>query len=130
MEFERTRKRAVELNLIPLVDIVFHILVFVMLTMSFVVSESIELSLPAGKANPVTAEVTRIQIDPSGAMALNQQWVTADALRTYLTGRMTADPAAKIAIFTTSGVSVQQLVGVMDMVYLAGGRNVQVDRIR
>ena len=39
------------------------------------------------------------------------------------------DVDGKIAIFTTPGVSVQQLVSVMDTVYLTGGRNVQVDKI-
>ena len=130
MEFERIRRRGIDLNLIPLVDIVFHILVFVMLTTTFVVTESMELSLPAGRESAASAQITEIQLVESGDIYLNRQWVTADTLRTYLASKLSSDAAAKIAILTTQGVRVQQLVDVMDIVYLAGGRNVQVDRVR
>ena len=43
MEFERTRKRTPEINLTALIDIVFHLMVFVMLTTSFVITQSMEL---------------------------------------------------------------------------------------
>lgn len=129
MEFERSRRRLPEINLIPLIDIVFHIMVFVVLTTSFIVAESMELSLPSGKATGALADVTRIQIAPAGEIYLNQRPVTRAGLSQYLVGRLGEDPEGKIAIFTTAGVSVQQLVNVMDTVYLAGGRNVQMDKV-
>src|SRR5262249_42285269 len=129
MDFERTRRRTHELNLIPLIDIVFHLLIFVMFTTTFVVSESMELSLPAGKGAAAPAEVTTIQIAPSGDIYLNQQPTPVKDLTGYLTNKLGADPDSKIAIFSTPGVSVQQLVSVLDTVYLTGGRNVQVDKI-
>jgi biopolymer transport protein ExbD len=128
MDFARRRRHMFEINLVPLIDIVFHIMVFVMLTTSFVVSESMELSLPSGRANGALPDITRIVIQPSGEMAVNQQPMSETALSNYLAGKLAADPDAKIAIFTTAGVSVQQLVSVMDAVYLTGGRNVQVDK--
>ena len=129
MDFARRRRHMFDINLIPLIDIVFHIMVFVILTTTFVVSESMELSLPSGKANPTIADVTRILIAPSGDITVNQQPVTQDSLTAYLANKLGEDPESKIAIFTTPGVSVQQLVKVMDTVYLTGGRNVQVDKV-
>ncbi len=130
-DFERKRRPMQEINLTALIDIVFHLLIFVMFTTTFVVSESMELSLPAGKAkssSSTSTAIMRIQINRDGGLLVDAQSATNDGLSTELTRRLGVDPDTKIAIFTTAGVSVQQLVAVMDIVYLTGGRNVQVDK--
>ena len=131
MDFERTKRRVQEVNLPALIDIVFHLMVFVMLTTTFVVSESMELSLPSDKGKTSAAssgQVMRILIQPDGVLQLDAQAMSEDALNATLAQRLAATPDAKIAIFTTPGVNVQQLVKVMDIVYLTGGHNVQVDK--
>lgn len=129
MEFERTARKHPELNLTSLIDVVFHLMVFVMLTTSFVVVESMELSLPAGKAQAAPMSgVMRIVLTTGGGLYADDQPMTTDQLNAALVERIGNAPETKIAIFTTAGVSVQQLVSVMDMVYLAGGQNVQVDK--
>lgn len=131
MEFERSRKKMQEINLTALIDIVFHLMVFVMLTTTFVVSESMELSLPAGKAaaSNSSVQVMRIILGADGSLQVNDVALTAEGLNNALINRLGETPDTKIAIFTTPGVTVQQLVNVMDMVYLAGGHNVQVDKV-
>src|SRR5579864_4947210 len=119
MDFERKRRSIQEINLTPLIDIVFHLMVFVMLTTTFVVSESIELSLPSLHAKstaPSTTQIMRIQIAQDGGLMVNDQPMNNDGLSTALTTRLGDDPDSRIAIFTTPGVSVQQLVSVMDVV--------------
>lgn len=129
MEFERNKRRIIDLNLTALIDIVFHLMVFVMLTTTFVVSESMELSLPSGKSQgAASAQIMRIVLSPGGALYVNNQPVTADGLNNVLVSQLGNTPEMKIAIFTTPAVTVQELVNVMDMVYLAGGHNVQVDK--
>lgn len=131
MEFERTRKPFEEVNLTALIDIVFHLMVFVMLTTTFVVSESMELSLPSGKSQAEsTVRAMRILLVSDGSMVVDGEHLEGDALNTALVNRLGNDPDTKIAIFTTPSVTVQQLVNVMDMVYLAGGHNVQVDKVQ
>lgn len=124
MEFERTRRRTPELNLTALIDIVFHLMVFVMLTTTFVVSESMELSLPAGKASAPAANVLRLKLASDGSVDLDGEYMNIERMNDALGARVAAAPETRIAIFTTPGVSVQQLITVMDAVYLAGGRNV------
>ena len=132
MDFDRPRRRMQEINLTPLIDIVFHLMVFVMLTTTFVVSESMELALPSGHSKGGGADkghIMRIEIAANNALVVDNQPMTSDTLNTTLVNRLGDDPDYKIAIFTTPGVTVEQLVKVMDMVYLTGGRNVQVDRV-
>ena len=131
IEFARRPRHARDPDLTPLVDIVFKLVLFFMLTSSFIASESMELNLPGKGAPPAqtTGEVMRIQIVSSGHVMVDGTAVNREGLEQTITSRIQAAPDVKIAIFTTPGVSVQQLVSVMDMVYLLGGLNVQVDRL-
>lgn len=131
MDFERRRRLVSEINLTALIDIVFHLMVFVMLTTSFVVSESMELSLPSGKASTgsTAGNILRIEIVSDGSVRVDNQPMGIGQMNTVLGARVANDPETKIAIFTTAGVSVQQLISVMDAIYFAGGRNVQVDKV-
>lgn len=130
MDFERSRRQFKDINLTALVDIVFHLMVFVIFTTTFVVSESMELSLPSAHAGKSagTAKIMRIIVQQDGRVETDGTNMSIDQLNTALAERIAQDADAKIAIFTTEGVSVQQLVAVMDAVYLTGGRNVQVDK--
>ena len=134
MEFERSSRRFKEINLTALIDIVFHLMVFVMLTTSFVVVESIELSLPSMKANAALNAtpdlvILRIEIIRDGSVILDQQPMTLTQMTSTLGERMARDPETKIVLLTSPGVTVEQLIAVMDTVYLTGGRNVQVDKV-
>ena len=131
MEIERNRKRVEEINLTALIDIVFHLMVFVMLTTSFVVSESMELSLPSGKSRGESTanKAMRLVLISDGAIVVDGEKMEGEGLNSALVERLGNNPETKIAIFTTESVNVQQLVKVMDMVYLAGGHNVQVDKV-
>ncbi|MFZ4541669.1 MAG: ExbD/TolR family protein [Rickettsiales bacterium] len=131
MDFQRQNRQFKEINLTALIDIVFHLMVFVMLTTSFVVAESMELSLPSDKAAAAPSSnlnILRIQIVNNGSVLVDGSPMALDQMNTRLSDRIAADPDAKIAVLTTPGVSVQQLITVMDAVYLTGGRNVQVDK--
>ena len=131
MDFERAGRRSKEPNLTPLVDIILMLVIFFMLTTSFVISESMELSLPSGSSAPAApvADIMRIRIEPSGNVVVNEQLMDRTGLNQLLVTQLANKPDSKIAIFTTPGVNVQQLVSILDEVYLTGGTNVQVDKI-
>ncbi len=130
MDFIREARRAKDLNLTPLVDVILMLVIFFMISTSFVASESMELSLPEkGTTESVAGDVTRILILPTGELLVNEKPMDGNTLNAYLAQLLAGDVKAKIAIFTTPGVSVQQLVAVMDTVYLTGGTNVQVDKL-
>ncbi len=129
MDFERRSRRQREPNLTALVDIILMLVIFFMLSTSFIISESMELSLPGGKASASVVDALRIQIAPEGTLVVDQRPMQRTELGQVLVERLGNNPDIKIAIFTTPGVSVQQLVSILDEVYLSGGRNVQVDKI-
>lgn len=131
MEIPRESRRTREINLIPLVDIILMLVIFFMISTSFVASESMELSLPEGKADLATPNkrATQILIRPDGTVQVGEKRMDNDGLNALLAQILARNVDEPIAIYTTPGVSVQQLVSVMDTVYLTGGRNVQVDKL-
>ena len=129
MEIERSVRRSNAVNLTPLIDIVFLLIVFFMLSTSFVVSESMELSLPSQGGNALVAKdvwVLRVLADGDtrdGADALPLQ-----KLRARVGERLKDAPDQNILLLAGEDTTVQQLVSVLDAIYLAGGRQVQMDK--
>lgn len=130
IEFNRNRKRVREMDLTSLIDIVFMLVIFLMLTTSFSPAESLELTLPSKAANTAKNDnAMRIQIESSGHVTIDGVAVGRGQLEDSILLRVAKDKDVQIGIYSTPGVSVQQLVTVMDMVYASGGRHVQVDRM-
>lgn len=129
MHIQRQPRKTLHMNLTSLVDIIFMLVIFFMMTTSFTASESLELSLPSKDASVTSGkDIMRIRIMATGHVTINDIYVDAPTLNDELVETIARDPDVKIAILSTSGVSVQQLVSLMDLVYLSGGRNVQVDK--
>lgn len=81
MKFARRRRDPVEVNLTPLIDVVFLLLIFFMVSTTFETRQALELTLPestAGvdlEASPVTLAVTR-----QGRYRLGERELTAAEL--------------------------------------------------
>jgi biopolymer transport protein ExbD len=130
MDFVRNSRTKAGIDMTPLVDIVFQLMIFFMLTTSFVPSQSLELLLPSlGGEVSKTKEDMRIQVTSSGHVTVDGVAVGRSALEDNILLRVAKNQDVRIGIYSTPGVSVQQLITVMDMVYAAGGRHVQVDRM-
>ncbi|MFZ4124694.1 MAG: ExbD/TolR family protein [Rickettsiales bacterium] len=129
MDIQRQPRKALHMNLTSLVDIIFMLVIFFMMTTSFTASESLELSLPSKDAAVASdKDVMSLRIMATGHVTINDVYVNATQLNDELVEAIARDPDTRIAILSTPGVSVQQLVSLMDLVYLSGGRNVQVDK--
>lgn len=128
MNIERSpRKKMAALNLTPLIDMLFILIIFFMLTTSFMKVESLELILPsaAGKSAE-KEEVVHVYIYASGDMSLGQRRLDQAELTESLKRVLSNDSNTKVMLLTAEGVSVQQLVNVMDRVYQLGGKSLLV----
>ncbi len=128
IEFERPRRRKIiDLNLTPLIDVLFILIIFFMLTTSFMRVESLELILPsaAGKAAD-KKDVVHLFIYTNGEMALGQRKVDQEELDESLRRMFGNDPNTRVMLLTADGVTMQQMVNLMDRVYMAGGKSLFV----
>lgn len=74
MRFARHKKEAVSLNLTPLIDVVFLLLIFFMVTTTFTKESRLTLELPeaTGEPGPATvAEMIEVTVSAGGEFAVN-----------------------------------------------------------
>src|SRR3990172_10386469 len=74
MNLRRPRPAEPELNLIPLIDIVFMLLIFFMVTTTFIRNTEMSVNLPEAKADPLKAEdkIVEISINAEGRYFINR----------------------------------------------------------
>ncbi len=75
MNLRTPRREHPELNLIPLIDVVFILLIFFMVTTTFNRDSGLEIELPTAAAEPAEtkADTIEITIDAEGRYYVNQQ---------------------------------------------------------
>ena len=125
MEFEGRARIHSHLDIAPLIDIVFLLLVFFMLTSTFLVPEAIELELPESASATVT-EITPITValNASDELSLNGKPIQLEQLRQAIEPLIADSADAAITLKSDARTEVQQLLKVMDEIRAAGGSNV------
>lgn len=128
VEFARRKRTMPALNLTALVDVVFLLMVFFMMTSTFVKSESMELALPPDQ---VAQENTKdgaiyVVLVEDGVMYLGKNKINPAMLRPHLVELLKEKPDRKILLMSSSRNSVQAVVMVMDDIYQSGARNVSL----
>ncbi len=130
LEFNRKKKPVPELPLTAMIDVVFILIIFFMLTTSFMRLESMEVQLPTTTPLPkkATPDVTmaHIYLEDDGRIIYGQRPVDKQELKKTLGTVFQSTPEQRVVVLVTATVSLQTLVDVMDMVYAAGGKNVFV----
>lgn len=132
IDIQRQVRRAKSIQLISLIDVVFQLLIYFMLTTSFTKTESLELLLPP--TTPVTLQSVKkddektlhIYISDMGETFLEQKSINEQGMAQELRDIFKSTPERGVLILSAGKVSVQILVRVMDRIYTAGGRNIAV----
>ena len=80
MNFRQLRRPEVSINLTPLIDVVFLLLIFFMVSTSFSELSQLVVDLPEAEGAPATTdEALILTVDVSGNMTLNGESVPNDA---------------------------------------------------
>ncbi len=95
MEFYARRKSSIGLDMAPLIDVIFLLLIFFMLSSSFM-RPTMELNLPkAVSADEQTPEVLAISADKAGHLALNGKDITLEGLEAAVRRELENNPEIK-----------------------------------
>ncbi|MCP5325641.1 MAG: biopolymer transporter ExbD [Oceanospirillaceae bacterium] len=75
MKFKRQDREELQLNLTPLIDVVFLLLIFFMVSTTFTKENHLAISLPEadGEVSETTDKSIEVVIDKSGAYSINGQ---------------------------------------------------------
>jgi len=126
MNFRRGRPREEpEINLIPMIDVLLVILIFLMVTTSYAKFSELQVNLPQA-GGEAAAEVTtpiNIAIDASERYAINDQGISysgVDALATALKNAAGDQADPTIVINADAKAPHQSVINVMEAARLAG----------
>jgi biopolymer transport protein ExbD len=118
----RKRKRfQVQVPLTSLIDIVFLLLIYFLLTTNFMVDEGIKIKLPQAKAAaPQTEEVITVYVDQEGRASLGTDEVPLAELFDRIKEKIGSKQDELVVIRADRAVILNKAVKVMDIVKAAG----------
>ena len=112
----------------PMMDVVFLLLLFFMLTSTFVEHRSIELRLPASATAAGRAEraLPRVQLLANGDLAIEGDVVGEEQLSQRVEAQWADRPEKELVLEADLRCSVQQMVRAMDRLKRAGADQVHL----
>jgi len=119
MRLNYESRKGVEVNIVPLIDVMFALLTFfVISTLSLTHSEGLPVNLPkAGTASSQRQpEKITVTINSLGQVSLNRQPTNVDALTSQVRSLVGANPESLVIINADEKVEHGKVIAVMDKV--------------
>jgi len=121
MKLKKTHRKShgtmAELNITPLLDLVFVLLVIFIITTPQLMN-NLQMNLPSGKPPPKTnqpkPQINRINIAPDGVVTLNNEVVSVPQLKDKLAAMKEANPDIAVVVKGSDQVEYQYMVNVLD----------------
>ncbi|MBL4797759.1 MAG: biopolymer transporter ExbD [Oleispira sp.] len=131
MNFKRQNKEMVEVNLTPLIDVVFLLLIFFMVSTTFTKENHLSIDLPEASAEmqPVAANRLEIIITASGSYSINDKNLINNQLDTLKRGLVKAANGEKglpVTITADANTPHQAVVRAMDAAGQTGFVNLSI----
>lgn len=120
MKFRRRRRDEAGVDLTPLIDVVFLLLIFFMVSTTFIRETQLKIDLPEadGELQEIDDEVIEISIDRRGDYAVNQRLLVNTELTTLRRALVEAlgerPPSMRVIITADANTSHQAVVRAMD----------------
>ena len=127
------KKENQEINIAPLIDMVFILLVFFMVTTTFNRDHQLELQRPNSQSGQLTEQqVLRVAINRRSETTVDGKPVNPWMLQTRVREALAIRTSKSVLLVADSHVETGQLIHLMDECTLAGASNVgvAVERIR
>lgn len=132
MQFERRKRVPIHTNMAPLVDVVFILLLFFMVTSHISLEPSIHVKLPQSKTsqhrepNEIVLSISR-----EGQVFIGEKKIEIEEIRSAIQKELQGANEKSIKIRADKGVSVGTLIRVVDEVRLSGahGFSIVTERI-
>jgi biopolymer transport protein ExbD len=131
VKFRKQRKELVQLNLTPLIDVVFLLLIFFMVSTSFTRENQLQINLPEASAEEVSS-VTQgltLTIQENGTYALNGRVLSSnsiDIIKEALLAESQGEFDQSLLLVADANASHQSVVRAMDAAGQLGFVNLRI----
>jgi biopolymer transport protein ExbD len=129
--FDEPIRRRAGFNLTPLIDVVFQLLIFFMLTTTFAHTQMLTVSTPAETDGglPQDANVVEIWLMADGSTRVAEEPVAPSNLNNAVKQALDGRTDLTVSIFAVKGSRTQALVSAIEAARLAGARNVATAKV-
>ena len=124
------------ISLVPMIDVMLILLVFFMVTSTYLNLDMIPAAQRSDDAADQTTApasspgaVVMVRLGGDGVATIRGTGLDDAAFEAFIKQRLEGDPALRVLILPSGAAHVQALVSVMDRATRAGAANVQVVRI-
>lgn len=122
-----TGEEETEINITPMLDIVFIMLIFFIVTTSFIKETGIDPDRPEAQT---AAEKSRgnilIAISPAGAIWMNKREIELNQVRVLVEAARAENPESSVIVISDQRAPTGVLIDLMDQIRLGGVENISV----
>jgi len=116
-----------QIDLTPMLDVVFIMLIFFIVTSTFVKESGVDVTRPeAETAVPTDASSIQIGIEANNQIWIDKRQVDKRAVRANVEKGLAESPGAAVIIIADALSNTETLIEVMDQARLAGAASVSV----
>jgi len=127
MRFRPRKQNIDNIDVSPLIDMVFILLIFFMVTTTFVKDMKLDLHRPsAASASKASSKVVRVYIDNTNEIFIDNQPVKLWAVQSKLRDLLRGDSDKSILVISDATIPVERLIDVVDECRLSGAKDVAV----
>ena len=124
----RPKKQEVDnVDVSPLIDMVFILLIFFMVTTTFVKDMKLDLERPsAASASKSDSKVVRVYIDNTSQVYIDNQPVQLWAIQSKLRDLLRTSTDKSVLVISDDTIPVETLIDVVDECRMSGAKDVAV----
>lgn len=123
----RANHKTAEINMAPLIDLVFLLLIFFLVTTSFVKETGIEVQRPqASTATLKEAGNILVGVSQEGRVYLDSKEIDIRSVRAHIERSLAENPEGAVVVVADKQSSTGVVIQVMDQCRLAGARNISI----
>ncbi len=127
MDFARVSKKKNDIDLIPLINVIFMLLIFFMVAGTIDNIDIIDVTVPKSETSGDSSiSKTVIYLSADGKTAVNEDMVAEDDLKTIISTLFINNPDQEITIKADFEVPAKKLVSVMNLVEKSGGKKISL----
>lgn len=128
---QKNSKEETEINLTPMLDVVFIMLIFFIVTSSFVKEAGIEVNRPSAKTSEQKGEANiLIAIKNNDEIWIDKRMVDIRAVRSNIQRLKASNAQSSVVVQSDKDAKTGVLVKVMDQVRLAGITNISISTLK
>ena len=120
-----SKKKRFEIDMAPLIDVVFLLLIFFMLTFA-IQGQGLAISLPKGEETQKEQKDIIVKIDQNNNLHLNDQQIQIDSLKSILSEELLSRMDKLVVIDSAPRVKYDLFARVLDISREAGAENFSI----